>query len=194
LVSLGAGPELAPSLARFLGVPDPLPGGLELAERAGILEHLGGPNQGALAKLRRQSELGAAMTVIVPRGGNGRGVRVLVRAEVTGSVPGEVSVGPRLDRLQYDSKGRAVKRRNLPTIDMSTALRLKVPPGGPVEVHGAAPGALEAEPGRSIELVVFAERGVRVHSFALVPLADELPPPAPEPYSPTAPTASAPVP
>jgi hypothetical protein len=37
-----------------------------------------------------------------------------------------------------------------------------------------------------VELVVYAEHGVEVDSMAIVPLADELPPPAPEPWSPDA--------
>jgi hypothetical protein len=191
LVELGAGPELAVPLVRFLGVPDPLPGGVELAERIGILEHLGGPDRAALAKLRKQSDLGVAVNVIVPRGGNGRGVRAILRAEAP-TAPGEVTIGARLDRVRFDSKGQPVKRRNLPMIDTSTALRLKVPLGGIVEVAGVLPPALEAAPGRSVELVVFAERSVLVHSFVLVPLADELPPPAPEPWQPAGASSSDP--
>jgi hypothetical protein len=36
--------------------------------------------------------------------------------------------------------------------------------------------------GRAVELVVFAESHVTVEGLAVVPLADELPPPPPEPW------------
>src|SRR6185369_10192593 len=51
LVELGAKEELAVPLRRFLGVPDPLPGGLGLAVKAKIVEHVGGPKARDLAKL-----------------------------------------------------------------------------------------------------------------------------------------------
>jgi hypothetical protein len=44
------------------------------------------------------------------------------------------------------------------------------------------PPSLGARPRRSIELVLFADRNVEVEAIALVPLADELPPPPREPW------------
>jgi len=38
LVALGAGREIAPSLARYAGMPEPMPGALEVADKAGLLE------------------------------------------------------------------------------------------------------------------------------------------------------------
>ena len=48
LVQLGAKSELVGPLVRFLGTPDPLPNGLELALRAGILARVGGPQTSKL--------------------------------------------------------------------------------------------------------------------------------------------------
>ncbi|HEY8945159.1 MAG TPA: sulfatase-like hydrolase/transferase, partial [Polyangiaceae bacterium] len=81
LVDLGARYELVPPLIRFLGVPDPLPDGLATALTARILPHIGGPADRDLARLRERSELGTRVPVVVPRGGNGRGVRAVVRVE-----------------------------------------------------------------------------------------------------------------
>jgi arylsulfatase A-like enzyme len=184
LVELGAEAELAPAFVRFLGVPDPLPGGLELAARAGILEQIGGPNRRDRARLVEQSSLGVALTLIVPRGGNGEGVRALVRARSRGSA-GMVHLGGRGQPLVYDTKGRPRNLRDLPRIDPARSLRLQVPVSDqPVEIHARLPDELGARPGRPLELVVFADRDVELEAIALVPLADELPPPPPGPWQP----------
>ncbi len=61
LADLDAGPALATPLVRFLGVPDPLPGGLALAQRAKILEHIiGGPVGRDAARLTRDENLGVS--------------------------------------------------------------------------------------------------------------------------------------
>jgi hypothetical protein len=87
LVDLGAEAELAPPLVRFLGVPDPLPGGVGLAMRAGILEHVGGPGDRARSKLAEQSDLGVPWRSSPPRR-RGRGVRPGVpAARVTSRSP-----------------------------------------------------------------------------------------------------------
>ena len=46
------------------------------------------------------------------------------------------------------------------------------------------PASMGARPGRAMRLVVFADHQVEVEALALVPLADELPPPAPKPWTP----------
>jgi arylsulfatase A-like enzyme len=51
LVLLGAGREIAPALARYAGMAEPMPGALELAERVGLLdkgESLRAPSEGPL--------------------------------------------------------------------------------------------------------------------------------------------------
>lgn len=183
LVELDTGAALAPPLVKFLGVPDPMPGGLSLARRAGILHLIGGPEKGDLRRLERESMLGVALTLTIPSGGNGRGVRALVRARATGSSPGEVLVGaltepePRPDK---DGKRRA---RRLPRIDAERALRLSIPSGPePLEVYGTLPDSVGARPGHRQRFTLFADRSVTVEAMALVPLADELPPPPPKPW------------
>ena len=65
----------------------------------------------------------------------------------------------------------------------SDFLSIRVPGGDAIqEVSALAPSGLGLAPGRSVEVVVFAERQVTLEAIAAVPLADELPPPAPEPW------------
>jgi hypothetical protein len=175
LVTLGAGEMLAPALVRFLGVPDPLPGGLEAATRAKILLHVGGPEGGDLARLRKQSDLGVALMITIPPGGNGHGVRALVRARAAGPAPGQVLIGI----LPPGNE----KSHALPVVDEAHALRLEVPPSSePRVVFANLPASLGARPGLRARFVVFADRSVTVDTLALVPLADELAPPAPKPW------------
>lgn len=186
LVELGAEGEIARPLVRFLGVPDPLPEGVRYAMEAGIYAHVGGPaSKRQLDRLKRDAHLGAAVRVVIPKAGNGRGVRAIVRARSTGAQTGEVRLGRPVESFQRSLKGEPKRSRNIPTIDDTRSMRLTVPRSAePVEVYAPVPDALGAAPGRSIDLVVYAERGVELTGLALVPLADELPPPAPEPWSP----------
>jgi hypothetical protein len=72
-------------------VPDPLPNGVGVALRARVLEHVGGPSAKDLARLEKNAELGQVITVVVPPGGNGKGLRVIVRGRANGAA-GEVLV------------------------------------------------------------------------------------------------------
>jgi hypothetical protein len=184
-VALGAKEELARPLVRFLGVPDPLPGGLGYATRARILEHVGGPDDKGLRSLVRHSDVGVGLNLVVPKTGNGTGVRVLVRARAEGR-SGEIRVGRRRTPLLYDNKGKVLNGRKVPEIHDTDFVHLVVPPGdAATEVYATLTPALEARPGRAVELVLFAEHHVTLEAVAVVPLADELPPPAPEPWTPT---------
>jgi hypothetical protein len=184
-VALGAKEELARPLTRFLGVPDPLPGGLGYAARGRILEHVGGPDDKGLKSLVRHSDVGVGLNLFVPKTGNGAGVRVFARARAEGR-SGEIRVGRRRAPLQYDNKGKVLNGRKVPEIHDTDFVHLVVPPGdAATEVYAALPPTLEARPGRAVELVVFAEHHVTLEAVAVVPLADELPPPAPEPWTPT---------
>ncbi len=183
LVELKAEGELIEPLVRFLGVPDPLPDGLAFARRAKVLEHVGGPPKKLLDRLAKESSLGVALSLFVPRGGNGSGVRAIVRAKNFGSEPAIVRLGARRDPIKYDRKGIPVKERNIPRIDSERQLEFRVPPGRAAsELHAVLPKSLGARPRRSIELVLFADRNVEIEAIALVPLADELPPPPREPW------------
>jgi HEAT repeat protein len=183
-VALGAKEELARPLVRFLGVPDPLPGGLGYAARARILEHVGGPDDKGLRSLVRHSDVGVGLNLFVPKTGNGSGVRVIVRARAEGRT-GEVRVGRRRTPLQYDNKGKVLNNRKVPEIHDTDFVHLTIPPGETTEAYATLLPALEARPGRAVELVLFAEHHVTLEAIAVVPLADELPPPAPEPWTPT---------
>ncbi len=187
LVELGAEAEMAEPLLRFLGVPDPLPDGLALARRAGILQNVGGPEPRDVTRLAKQSPLGARLELVVPRGGNGRGVRVLLRAGAAGRA-GRVHIGAPHEAIKYDRKGLPVKDRKLPQIHPSHRVTLELAPGPSREVHALLPESLGAKPGRPLSLVVFSEEHVAVEAIAVVPLADELPPPAPKPWKPGDPT------
>jgi arylsulfatase A-like enzyme len=184
LVDLGGKEELAFPLTRFLGVPDPLVGGLGLALRAGILENLGGPSRRQLAELRDQSNIGAAFRSLIPRGGNGSGVRVLVRGRAD-QHDGEVRVGKRLDPLVQQLTDEPITYRKVPTIDPKAMVRIAMPAStDAIEVWGRAPDAAGLAPGLSVDLVLVADSNVTVEAVAVVPLADELPAPAPEPWHP----------
>ncbi|HEY3497983.1 MAG TPA: sulfatase-like hydrolase/transferase [Polyangiaceae bacterium] len=182
LVDLGAKEELAAPFRRFLGVPDPLPSGLGLATRAKILEYVGGPKGSELARLGRHAELGQAVELVVPPGGNGKGVRVLVRARSAGQ--GEVVVSSGAHLVRFDREGKPKRQRGVPRLDEARALRIEVPRSDtPVELSAVAPASLGLRPGGSVEIVVYASTGVTLEAIACVPLADELPPPAPEPWN-----------
>jgi hypothetical protein len=186
LVALGAKEELARPLIRFLGVPDPIPGGVGAALHARILDLVGGPDDKTLRSLPIQSNVGALVRIVVPKSGNGSGVRVIVRARAEGR-SGEVRVGKRQEPLQYDSKGSAINSRQVPKIHDREFVSLTVPPSGtPTEVSAVLPASMGALPGRSVELVLFAERQVTVEALVIIPLADELPPPPPQPWKPEA--------
>ncbi|HKY41237.1 MAG TPA: sulfatase-like hydrolase/transferase [Polyangiaceae bacterium] len=181
LVELEAGPALATPLARFLGVPDPLPGGLLLARRAKILEHIGGPIGRDAARLSRDENLGVKLTVTIPAGGNGKGVRLLVRVKNGGSAPGTLLFARGVDGAPIKPKGSTLPK--LPVIDEKQALRLSVPPSSePVELSARLPDSFGARPALRASFLLYAERGIEVETLALVPLSDELPPPPPKPW------------
>jgi arylsulfatase A-like enzyme len=185
LVTLGAHEELAVPLRRFLGVPDPLPSGLALATKAKILEHVGGPKARDLAKLGQHADLGQAIEVVVPPGGNGSGVRAIVRATSSGSVPGEVVVSSGAHLVRFDREGKPVHRHGVPALDEERTVRLSIPPTDkPVEVAATVPASVGLRPGASVEVIVYASTGVSVEAIAFVPLADELPPPPKAPWKP----------
>jgi hypothetical protein len=178
LVALKTGPALAPPLVRFMGVPDPLLIGVEAAERSKILQYVGGPEGQDLSRLRSQASLGVSVMLTIPSGGNGRGIRALVRARATGSAPGEVLIA-----AGAPDWGEGKRKPSLPTLDAAQALRLHIPPGpDPVVVYDELPKSVGARPGLRARFVVFADSTVQLDALTLVPLSDELPPPRPVPW------------
>ena len=179
LVALKTEEALAPPLVRFMGVPDPLLNGLEAAERSKILEHVGGPDGRDLSRLRKQSSLGVSITLTIPPGGNGKGVRAFVRARATGSAPGEVLIA--MGAPDWGDTGK--RKPSLPNLDASQALRLSIPPSPELAVsYGELPKSVGARAGLRAKFVVFADSTVQLDAILLVPLADELPPPPPKPW------------
>ncbi|WP_437603413.1 sulfatase-like hydrolase/transferase [Sorangium sp. So ce590] len=186
LVKLGAGPELWTPLLRMLGTPDPLPGGLGFALRADILDLLGGPRERDLGRLRRFAKSGVGLGVVIPKAGNGKGVRVLCRARTDDGRPGEVRFGsPRRGARPPKRDGASLVPASAPELDPERAVTLVIPPGSePTEAFATLPLAVGAKPGSYADFVVYATQNVEVFACAVVPLSDEIPPPPPAPWSP----------
>ncbi|MGK4004994.1 sulfatase-like hydrolase/transferase [Sorangium sp. So ce1036] len=191
LVKLGAGPELRAPLLRMLGTPDPLPGGLGFALRADILDLLGGPRERDLGRLRRFAKSGVGLAVVIPKAGNGKGVRVLCRARTDDGRPGEVRFGaPKRGVLPPKRDGNSLVPARAPELDPERAVTLAIPPGSePTEAFATLPPAAGAKPGHFGNFVVYATQNVEVSACAVVPLSDEIPPPPPAPWSPEEPGA-----
>ncbi|WP_437873009.1 sulfatase-like hydrolase/transferase [Sorangium sp. So ce363] len=186
LVKLGAGPELRAPLLRMLGTPDPLPGGLGLALRADILDLLGGPRERDLGRLRRFAKSGVGLGVVIPKAGNGKGVRVLCRARTDDGRPGEVRFGrPTRGWRPPKRDGASLVPASAPELDPERAVTLAIPPGSePTEAFATLPPAAGAQAGNYGDFVVYATQNVEVSACAVVPLSDEIPPPPPAPWSP----------
>jgi arylsulfatase A-like enzyme len=187
LVALDGGVELRRPLVRFLGVPDPLPGGLEIALEADVLRFVGGPKKRELSRLKEFATSGVTVGMVIPEGGNGTGLRVLLRARSSDGREGEIRFGlsaaPRVsDRDRAQPVPKAV-----PALDPKLVVTLRVPPGNsPVDLVATLPAAVSerVKPTEHGDFVVYATQNVELRACAVVPLADELPPPPPEPWSP----------
>lgn len=175
LLTLGAGPELAVPLRRWLGVGEPLADGLATAIAAGVLEQVGGPNTNDLRRLRQNANLGQLIQVVVPKTGNGRGIRLLARVSNPGPDALSLRVGEPHGVFSFDSQGKLKTSRKIPELDVEKQVTLSVPPGADrTEIHGLVPQSMGLRPGRSSYVVVFAEHGLAVEAVAFVPLQDEL--------------------
>ena len=72
-----------------------------------------------------------------------------------------------------------------PELDSRRAAVLSVPAGdSAVEVFATLPEAARVKPGEVGDFVFYATQNVEVTVCAVVPLADEIPPPPPEPWTP----------
>lgn len=174
LHQLGAGTELVVPLRRWLGVPDPIEQGVRIATEAKLLEHLGGPTPRELARVRENAQFGELVRIVVPPGGNGQGVRLIVRANNPSDTARWVRVGLPTGLFTFNSQGEAVKSRKVPEIHPNQHLTLSFPPGDPgSERVAAVPPEFGLEPGRASFLVVLAEAGLQFESLVVVPLQDE---------------------
>jgi hypothetical protein len=189
LVRLGAKQELVVPLVRFLGTPDPLPGGLDLARRAGVLDRVGGASTDQLARLRASATEGVELRLAVPRGGNGSGMRILVRARATEGRPGYVRAGAPLagfEPVRQRTGGAGGARVGTSVeLDPRDAVKLDIgptPDGTATEAFAVLPERLARLEGGELRLVIVASPQVSLEALAVVPLSDELPPPPPEPW------------
>jgi hypothetical protein len=83
----------------------------------------------------------------------------------------------------FDREGNAKRARGVPALDSKCSLRVRIPVSDePVEVAAPVPESVGLRPGLQAELVVYASTGVALEAVIVVPLTDELPPPAPEPW------------
>lgn len=196
LVKLGAGPELRDPLVWLLGTPDPLPGGVGIALKADLLEHVGGPRASALSKLRRFARSGVAVGMVVPKpvtpkgapeAKSPRGIRVLCRARSLDGRRGEVRVGLRARPgfTPESSSQDSIVPSDAPELDPARSTVLEVAPGNDIgEPFATLPESAGVRPGDHREFVVYATQNVEVLACVVVPLSEELPPPPPEPWSP----------
>ncbi len=176
LVALGAGPELAAPLTRWLGTPDPLPEGLALARRAGILGAVGGPDRKDMPRLVARGASTFREMVLVPGPGHGKGARLLLLGHALGDTTSRVRVSPSGPSAREDGPP--------PEVDSRAHVSLELPPGAPTEVYAALPDAWAIKPGAPAYLVLERPADVELLALAVVPLADDLPPPPPEPWKP----------
>ncbi|MGC4063136.1 MAG: sulfatase-like hydrolase/transferase [Polyangiaceae bacterium] len=173
LVRLKAREELARPLARFLGVPDPLPGGLGVAARSGILEHVGGPDSRGVARVQKQSSLGVNVRVIIPRSGNDSGFRALVRVSNPGDMDGELRLGLPAIVAGNPSSNRSQSGSINQEFSDGRFLSFAVPHGTKdAELYAAIPRQWPLRKGLSLDVRVLSTSSVRVEALALVPLAD----------------------
>ena len=179
LVRLGASREMAPALGRFLGVPDPLVGGVDLASRAHILEALGGPTAKALPMLQQAGPDGLQLQVVIPKGGNGCGIRWIVRARSRDGLPAQIQMGRLMSPLS--AHGPAVSK-----LDPARTVSLLFDSTTWQERYVLVPKPFELIPATLLEIVVTVARNAEISGFVLVPLADEIPPLPPEPWTPRA--------
>jgi arylsulfatase A-like enzyme len=186
LVKLGATREMAPALARFLGVPDPLPGGVDLAIRAHIVDALGGPSGKALGRLQSGGMDGLALQVVLPKGGNSRGTRCVVRGRSRDGDPAEVRIG----RPVRGSAARIAAGADAARFDPDRSVAVRFEAKQWQERTVELPDTMGAAPGRPLDLIVMLSNNMQLGAFVIVPLADEIPAPPPEPWTPRTENAS----
>ncbi|MBW2529492.1 MAG: hypothetical protein JRI23_35270, partial [Deltaproteobacteria bacterium] len=85
---------------------------------------------------------------------------------------------------------KAVVPSAVPRLVPELTATLPIPSGDqPRQVHRTLPAAAaeRIEPGEIEHFVVYATQNVELETCAVVPLTDEIPPPPPEPWQPSAP-------
>lgn len=175
---LGAKEELVVPLRMFLGMPDPLEGGVRLASELGLLEHVGGPTKKGLANLRSLADSGVRIDLTVApvaRGEAKEPVRLLVLAQTRGDTPGRV----RVERAGLVFAPGDKRYRKRPALLGEGGLEIEIPPSKePIQVDmGVFEGA---KSGQLLSLNVLA-MDAQVFALVALPLREELPLPPPAP-------------
>lgn len=182
LVALGGRAELVAPLTRYLGVPDPIPDGLALAEEADVLAWIGGPSSNDRSRLVRFATSGVSVALRLPEAsedtgqGQGQGARVVVRTRTRDGNPGEVRVAVKPGPRAVEDRTRPVPK-SAPVLDPARSVTLRVASTNLIEVHATLPAEIAPRPGDAVDLVVYATQNVEVSSLVLVPLAVERTPP-----------------
>lgn len=181
LLRLGARKELVAPLLTYLGMPDPMPNGLAVAEELGVLDQIGGPKKEDLRRLRSLGDSGVTLYVNVPWVGARRSrepVRLLIWARATRGVSGAVRVEQGALRGPTEKKTPAFRAR--PDVGAGMGLSAEVSSDQWVQLDlGSFPGAKAGAP---VALNVLCTGGAEVRALALIPERDEFPPPPPEPW------------
>ena len=175
LVDLGAAGEMAPSLTRFLGVSDPMVDGVRIALAAKLTGFMGGPEERVLAGVRHAPVEGISVPIVVPKGGNGTGFRVLIRARAVGNKEGTVRFGLTRAGMAGAKGGPAVDR-----LEPATSVTLQIASRVWQEVFAQLPAEARLQGGKPAVVIVVPDGRVEIDGFVVVPLADEIPPPPPE--------------
>ncbi len=185
IVDLGGSGELVEPLARFMGVPDPIGGALEMALAANVLPYVGGPRTKELRRLRRFATSGVTIGMVVPETDHGAGgLRAVVRARSTGTTEAEVRLGILRAGVYHDGdRTHAVPKRS-PTLDPLLTVTLRFQPSDSFEERYAdLPDAVakRLKPGEHGDFVIYATQNAEVNACAVVARTLDIAPPAPKP-------------
>jgi arylsulfatase A-like enzyme len=179
MVKLGAGAELAPSIIRFLGVPDPMPNALELAEKGEFVEFIGGPNEKGQRAIHKLASRTIAMPIFVPkRKARGKGIRLVIRARSHRELGAVIKVGVPVP-VQFTGKVEDLPPAEL---DPRTATDIAVPKSEQYHQYMITfPESLKIKAGHHFILAIHRGTDVEISSLAVVPLQSDFEPPKPKP-------------
>lgn len=185
IVELGGEGELVRPLARFMGVPDPIGGALQAAQRADILAYVGGPRKSDLRRLRRFATSGVTIGMVVPetRHGSG-GLRAVVRARATGNTEAEVRLGVLPPGVFYDPDRSHDVPKRVPELDPLLTVTFRFEPSDAFEERYAdLPDAVNerVKPGEHGDFVIYATQNAEVDACAVVARTEDVGPPPPKP-------------
>jgi hypothetical protein len=180
LVKLGAKSELAAPLIRFMGTPDPLADGIDWARRSGLLP-LMGTTEADLEQLRAQPGVPVAVRFkLPPDPADEPRYRIVARATTTDEKPGRLTFThcPPTAGAKEGEAAAMIEFSPGPARDLFVDLPHELAPSG------------RAKSAREICVALSRASNLSVAGAAVVPLADDLPPPPPEPWEAVAPTPS----